>query len=127
MIEATIRKDLDAVLATFAEDSCFAQPFNPTQPGLLFKGKKEIRAGFQQIFAFIKRINYLDSRYTVSDDGTTIFLETQGDMVLAGRNLEYKNFYIFRFDFNCEGQIKLLTEYMNSLYLSQILNPPSRG
>lgn len=117
LIKNTQNKNLDQLLSHFIDDAVFAQPFNPADADFAYRGKSEIGDGFQGIFGLIEKFGYDDQRYTVSNDGLTVFFEAQGNMAFAGTGNDYKNYYVFRVDFTKDGKVHKLTEYMNSLYL----------
>ena len=117
LIQATEEQDIEKLMSGFADDAVFAQPFNPAGPDYAYEGKAAVRKGFEGIFGLMETLGYKDKRYTVSDDGNAVFLEAQGQMTLAGSGKEYDNFYVFRVDFDADGRVTKLTEYMNSLYL----------
>jgi ketosteroid isomerase-like protein len=122
LFAAAQTKNLEALMNGFTETAVFAQPFHPMGPDFAYRGTSEIRQGMQGIFALIETIGYTDTTYTVSGDGRSVFVETKGDMVLAGSGKPYNNGYIFRVDFNGEGLVEKFTEYTNSLYIVQTID-----
>jgi ketosteroid isomerase-like protein len=111
-------KDLENAINGFTEEAVFAQPFNPKGADFAYNGKEEIKNGLIRIFGIIDTISYTYESYTKSADGSTVFVETKGEMTLSN-GTPYNNSYVFRFDFNNIGKVTKVTEYMNSLYLAQ--------
>ena len=61
----------------------------------------------------------------MSEDGTTIFIQTIGvDWIFAPTGGSYENVYIFRIDFNSEGQIQAIEEYLNWVVNSEVTGTP---
>jgi ketosteroid isomerase-like protein len=52
------RHDVDFIVASFAEDGVFRNAMGPDGTGNTYKGKKEIRAFFEKLFASTKDIQW---------------------------------------------------------------------
>ncbi|MDW3195060.1 MAG: nuclear transport factor 2 family protein [Cytophagales bacterium] len=127
MIAATENKDIETLMSFFTEDAIFAQPFNPQGVDYAYSSKEAIRAGFEGIFKLIDTMSYKNKAFTPSNDGSVVFFEAQGDMQLSGSGKDYDNMYVFRVDFDKNGKVTKLTEYMNSLYLAKTFNVLKSG
>ncbi|MEM1249879.1 MAG: nuclear transport factor 2 family protein [Acidobacteriota bacterium] len=123
VMEASRLKDMERLMSYFADEAVFRQAFNPGGERL-HRGKEAIRKAYEQIFANIEELIYVESRYTVSLDGKTVFLEAQGDMVVTATGAEYKNTHVFRVDFGDCSQIESLLQYANPLEILRAFSPP---
>jgi len=121
LLEGTTLKDIDLVVDLFAEDAKFLQPYSIQGAGVVHEGVAKIRDEFESIFKEVEKIAYETQKQTVSTDGLAVFIEVQGDMKLVGSSKNYRNYYVFRFDFDESGNVQCLTEYMNSHYLAQFI------
>ena len=62
------RHDLDAIMASFAEDAVFETPRGPDPWGRRCVGKDEVRAGLAARFAGVPDVHYGDDSHFVSGD-----------------------------------------------------------
>jgi steroid delta-isomerase-like uncharacterized protein len=68
VLDAFNRHDLDAIMATFADDCVFESPRGPEPWGRRFVGKEEIRRGLAMRFEGIPDVHYGDDAHFVSGD-----------------------------------------------------------
>jgi ketosteroid isomerase-like protein len=111
-------KNLEGVVALLTEDATWSQPFQPSG-AITLSGRPQITVGYEWFFATFNTIRFGARKYTVSNDGCTVFAEMQGDFDLTGGAGDYDNFFVFRLDFAADGRVSALTHYMNSFYTAQ--------
>lgn len=112
------------LLAENVTDNVRLNPDGSQNP-ITFSGIEEVRGFITSIFQSFDNISFKDRRYTVSEDGTTIFIQTIGvDWIFAPTGGSYENVYIFRIDFNSEGQIQAIEEYLNWVVNSEVTGTP---
>ncbi len=120
------RRDKAAEDALFTEDVVHLIPLNPTgtpTPWFEYKGKKEVTDYQHQVLDNFSRLRMLDPRYTVSADGTTVFVEAKGDYLAVKGNKPYNNVYVFKFVVR-DGQLAHVTEYANPVTYAKLMGMP---
>ena len=83
------------------------------QDGEPARGREAFGSRLGSIGALMKSAKFIDRRITASADGTTTFVQANGDFVTTeGR--PYRNVYVFRFDWRA-GTIVSWEEYANPM------------
>ncbi len=67
-LEAFNRHDLDAIMASFADDCVFYMPRGAGPRGDRYSGKADVRAGLARRFAGIPDVHYGDDRHWACGD-----------------------------------------------------------
>ena len=88
-----------------------------------FKGKDAVIGYLHGIIDNFVQTVLLNKRYYVSDDGSTVFVEANGDLIQAKTNKPYNNVYIFKFVF-ADTKIIHISEYANPIAYSKIAGLP---
>jgi ketosteroid isomerase-like protein len=81
-------------------------------PWYAFEGKDHVLAYNASVAAKFDRVEFLDKEWTVANDGTAVFLQTNGDILSTAENLDYKNVYVFKVEL-VDGKVKRVLEYAN--------------
>jgi len=77
------------------------------------QGKAAVLAHLASLTDMIGSAHFIDRRVTAAADGTTAFVQTQGDFATrSGR--PYRNVYMFRFDWR-DGRLAAWEEYANPI------------
>ena len=87
LVEAFNRKDLDTIVAAFAEDGEFLLAAGPEPFGARFVGRDEIRAGLAARFAAVPDIRWSDGRHWIFGDKALSEWRVQGTLP-DGRRLD---------------------------------------
>lgn len=104
---AVASKDVDAVLAFFAEDAVFIDPHYP-RPRM--EGKGEIADGFRWSFAGLTKMGFTIDRFFPSADGTSAAVEVTTDHVArGGMRLHFSQVFIIETN---HGLISRLQSYV---------------
>ena len=120
------REDV-SVFEFLAEDVTDNVRLNPngTPEPVSFNGRDEVVGFINTIFQSFDNISFNDRRLTVSEDGNTVFIQTVGGAwTFTPTGGTYQNVYIFRVDFNEEGQIEAIEEYLNWVVNSEVAGVP---
>ncbi|WP_189221387.1 nuclear transport factor 2 family protein [Saccharothrix coeruleofusca] len=134
-IDAIQAKDLDAVAATLATDARqlfmhstatrsgegVADIIAGRRKGFCVadvKGKEEILAYTEALFAKFTPLLWRDHEWTVSASGE-VFFSGKGDMVVARTGKPYRNSYLTRFDVH-DGKIVRMAEYGDVLMYARL-------
>ena len=84
-----------------------------TEDGEPARGRQAFGSRLGSISGLMKSAKFIDRRVTVSADGATTFVQTNGDFITAdGR--PYQNVYVFRFDWR-DDKIVTWEEYANPM------------
>ncbi len=97
---------------------------NATQDPTTFIGEEAVAGYFNTIFDLFSQITLLDTRTTPAADGNSIFAQFNGDFTVDGANTPYRNVYIIRLDFNANGEIDVIEEYLNPVINGEFLGQP---
>ena len=62
----------------------------------------------------------VDRKTFITDDGTTVFVEGRGDLILEKTGQPYRNIYVFKFSIS-EGKITEIREYANPVIYAKAL------
>jgi ketosteroid isomerase-like protein len=101
-------KDAESVEAMLTEDVVVVHPFTfsgATMPEAEFEGREQVMGYVNGLFTSFSQIS-------IADDGSTVFVEAQGDFIAAQGNLPYRNVYVFKLELR-DGQISAIREYYN--------------
>ena len=89
----------------------------------MFRGKDAVLGYLGTIVANFSRAVLTERRFTVAEDGATVFLEAKGDLVHAHTSAPYRNMYVFRFDLH-DGRIVGIAEYANPVPFARLVGLP---
>lgn len=82
------------------------------EPWYVFDGREHVMGYIRSVAAKFDRVAFLDKVYTVSEDGSSVFLQANGDILSTVEKLVYRNVYIFKVDI-VDGKIVKVWEYAN--------------
>jgi ketosteroid isomerase-like protein len=118
-MQAVERTDLEAVAEFQHADIVLTQPmtFDGSQePILVGAGRDQVLGYFRSVFARTPRIDFFDTRISVTHGGNVSFVETKGDFTAAdGR--AYRNVYVWRLDWTADGRLLRIADYYNPVIL----------
>jgi ketosteroid isomerase-like protein len=112
-LDAMEAADVGVLAAMLHEDVTWSGPMSADggQDVEVVHGLDAFGARLMEIGGLMQSAKFADRRITVSTDGTTSFVQSNGDFVTAdGR--PYRNVYVFRFDW-VEDKIVAWEEYAN--------------
>lgn len=124
-------KDVALMESIMHEDILIDFPLSEsgrTEPGLYreFRGLDECREFWKNAFQLEESVHpFTDLNLTVNPDGSRIFLEAKGDMVMT-TGAEYRNRYAIRYDIE-NGKIRHFREYYNPLISAVAFGRPIAG
>lgn len=96
VVDAFNRHDLDAILASFAEDAVLETPRGPDSWGTRYVGKAAVREGLAGRFAGIPDVHYGEDRHMVCGNrGVSEWLLT--GTTTAGERIEVRGCDLFEF------------------------------
>ena len=124
--EALEKHDIALIERHLADDVVEIIPFSNTgkpDPFYAFNGKAEVLGYLNTIVTNFSRVVLVDRRYSVSDDGRSVFLQAEGDLVQAGTGAKYQNVYIFKFEIR-DGQLVHIDEYANPITYALLAGLP---
>lgn len=116
-MKAMSEKDRETLASLIDENAVFEYPFDRsgrTEEGSWrrFQGREAVLSGYvDTAFTRIAKIAWTDEQFTTSADGSVVFVEALGDMVLS-TSAVYQNRYVLRFDVR-HGRVVGMKEYMN--------------
>ncbi|GAB6898926.1 nuclear transport factor 2 family protein [Kineosporia succinea] len=125
-VEALEMRDADLIAPHLADDVVEVIPYSntgKTEPWFVFNGKAEVVSYLNTIAGNFSRVSLLNQRYSVTDDGTAVFLQAEGDLVQAGSDAPYRNVYVFKFEIR-DGQITHVDEYANPIAFAVLTGLP---
>jgi ketosteroid isomerase-like protein len=91
-----------------------------TDPERVFDGKDAVLGYLQLILDNFKHAVLVDRQTFSTDDGATVFMEGQGDLILKQTGQPYRNIYVFRFSIS-DGKITEIREYANPVIYAKAL------
>ena len=113
----------------FSDNPVVTLRMNPdgSQNGEVYQGTGQVQGYFNEIFQAFSVIRIQDVRLTASEDGRSVFAQFNGDFEVEATGTPYRNVYISRVDFNEQGEIMAIEEYLNpvinGVYLGIPLGP----
>jgi ketosteroid isomerase-like protein len=123
LISALEHENLDAILATLAEEVSVVLPLAPdgnNDPSHIdhFAGRRAVRALLWRTFLAYRHIAFVDDVITPSSDGRVIFVEARGDfLTVDGR--PYRNAYLIKLVFDDAGAVTRIEEWTNPVTAAQ--------
>jgi ketosteroid isomerase-like protein len=113
-------EDLAAAQTFLAPDAMVQAMFNPNgQNGAAHVRLFPATAYLGIISRNYNNIVFTNRRYSVADGGLTVWMEAQGELVVAATQQPYRNGYVFKLTINDGGRIALLQEWVNTVTLTQ--------
>lgn len=111
--EVLTEKDFDRIEGFFTPDATVLLPFaageETRSAPVVFDGLEQLMAYYRGAGQRIAEVGFTEAEVTVSPDGSIVFVENVGDMVLPdGR--DYENRYVWRFTIE-DGQFSEIREY----------------
>ncbi|MFJ9610076.1 nuclear transport factor 2 family protein [Kitasatospora sp. NPDC101176] len=119
LLDAIEHKDPIGLATLMTEDCDKLIPMAPSgrlEDAALFRGKDATLAHMKQLFGAMRAMSFTQREFTVSADGSTVFVQCHGEFVLNS-GTDYPNVYVFRFDLR-EGLIARCTEYFNPVAMA---------
>ena len=116
-------RDVSIASAVLTEEAVESIPFTMaggTAPERVFEGKDAVLGYLQTILDNFKQAAMVNRQMFTTDDGTTVFVEGQGDLILKQTGQPYRNIYVFRFSV-CHGKITEIREYANPVIYAKAL------
>lgn len=124
--EALEQHDISLVERHLSDDVVEVIPFSNTgksDPFYVFNGKAEVLGYLKTIVTNFSRVVLTDKRYSVTDQGSAVFLQAEGDLVQARTGTKYQNVYVFKFEIR-DGKIVHIDEYANPITYSLLAGLP---
>ncbi|MBL7253111.1 nuclear transport factor 2 family protein [Paractinoplanes lichenicola] len=124
--EALETRDISLIDRYLADDVVEVIPYSNTgkpEPFYVFTGKAEVLDYLRTIVTNFSRVLLAGKRYSVTDDGNTVFLQAEGDLVQAGTDAAYRNVYVFKIETR-DGQIVHIDEYANPITYALLAGLP---
>ena len=115
------------IFSLLASDVTDQVIFNPdgSQNPIVYPNPEAVIGFLTSIFQAFDNISFIDRRFTVSEDGNTIFLQTRGgDWVFVPNGQIYRQTYMFRVDFNAQGEVAAIEEYINWIVNGEVTGTP---
>lgn len=118
LFDAMAREDLPAAAALFAPGAEFVLPYNPNGDAGDAGVRRFPAMGYVAVATrSYDGIRFLDRVVTPAADGTTLFVEAEGDLTNAAARRPYRDRYVFKFE-TAGGRITRVTEYANTVTLA---------
>ena len=120
------RHDLAATVEVLIDDVQYIFPLSASgdpEPWFVYTGKDATTEYQRGVLERFSQIRMLDPHYTVSADGTTVFVESRGDYIAEEGNQPYNNVYIFKFLVR-DGKITQVYEYANPVTFAKLAGLP---
>lgn len=111
-IRAMEAQDRDAVADLLAPNArqVFVLNPDPAHPAAVYEGKDQVVAYSDGLFRKFQRLTWINKDWTVSADGSRVFLQAQSDGLTTHSGAAYRNTYAFRIDI-VDGFIVQILEY----------------
>jgi ketosteroid isomerase-like protein len=125
VLDATERRDLDAIMQFVHDDCDTLMPMSMTgsrDDAARDEGKAGTQRHVEQVFAAMSRVAFADRRISVTGDGSVVFVECDGDFETVF-GAPYQNVYVFRFDVR-GGKLARWTEYFNPVTIATAFGMP---
>ncbi|WP_435111784.1 nuclear transport factor 2 family protein [Nocardiopsis synnemataformans] len=114
LLSALEAGDLAALTALVHPEAVLVQPFSfsgAQEPEARLEGAEEVLGYLRQVTENFAHVRFREVDVSVTDDGTTAFVQADGDFTTAdGR--PYRNVYVLRVDWR-EGLVAHIDEYAN--------------
>lgn len=91
----------------------------------LFKGKTEVVEYTSGLMDNFSRLVWVDTSWTASPDGESIFFYGMGDMITAKSGKPYRNFYVTKFEIE-NGKIATMIENGDATLYAKLWIRPNR-
>lgn len=115
LFDAMKREDLAVAAALFAPGAQFVLPYNPSGDASEAGTRRFPAMGYVTVATrSYDSIDFLNQTATLASDGTTLFVEAEGDLTVAASGAPYRNRYVFKFE-TANGKITRVTEYANAV------------
>jgi len=124
--EALEKRDISLIARHLADDIVEIIPFSNTgkpDPFYTFNGKAEVLTYLNTIVTNFSRVVLVNKRFSIGDDGSTVFVQAEGDLVQADTGTPYQNVYVFKFEFR-DGKIVHIDEYANPITYALLVGLP---
>lgn len=106
VFSAVMAKDLDRLMACFADDAVFVDPHYPT-PRMV--GKAAIRDGMTWSFGSIKKFGFVIEKFYLSEDGNSGAMEVAtAHVAMGGMKVEFPQAFFFDMK---DGKVTRLQAY----------------
>ncbi|GMN06646.1 hypothetical protein MTsPCn5_20350 [Croceitalea sp. MTPC5] len=116
-----------AIFNVFSDDYVGFNRFNPSgaqDPVVLPNAQAQIDF-FTTIFQVFDNISFIERRFTISEDGNSIFFQAISDSwTFVPTGAPYNQVYVFRLDFNEAGEVTTIEEYINWVINSEVAFVP---
>ena len=116
-------RDVSIASAVFTEKTVEIIPLamaGGIAPEQVFDGKDAVLGYLQTILDNFKQAVMVDRKTFITDDGTTVFVEGRGDLILEKTGQPYRNIYVFKFSI-ADGKITDIREYANPVIYAKAL------
>jgi ketosteroid isomerase-like protein len=124
--ESLENRDISLIEPHLADDVVEIIPLSNTgkpDPWFVFTGKSEVLDYLGTIARNFSQVRLVNQRHTVSEDGTSVFVQTEGDLIQAGTGTPYHNVYVFKVETR-DGQIVHIDEYANPIAYALLAGLP---
>jgi ketosteroid isomerase-like protein len=117
--DAVAREDLEAAQIFMTPDTRVEAMFNANgQNGTANIRSFPAAVYFQIVARNYENIVFSNRVFSVADDGQTVWMEAQGELIVAATGQPYKNGYVFKLTI-ADGRITRLQEWVNTVTLTQ--------
>ncbi len=117
--EAVAREDLGAAQAFLTPETKVQAMFNPNgQNGTVAIRTFPASAYFGIVSRSYDNIVFSDRTFSVSNDSNTVWMEAQGNLVVAATGQPYRNGYVFKVMLT-NNKIVSIQEWVNTVTLTQ--------
>jgi ketosteroid isomerase-like protein len=117
--EAVAREDLSAAQAFLTPETKVQLMFNPNgQNGVDAARAFPASAYFNIVTRNYDNIVFSDRTFSVSGDRSTVWMEAQGNLVVAATGQPYRNGYVFKLTLT-DNKIVGIQEWVNTVTLTQ--------
>jgi ketosteroid isomerase-like protein len=117
--DAVAREDLAAAQAFMTPETKARAMFNPNgQNGVATIRTFPAAAYFTLVSRNYDNIVFSDRIFSVADDGRTVWMEAQGNLVVTATGQPYKNGYVFNLTL-ANNRIEKIEEWVNTVTLTQ--------
>lgn len=121
-VETRDREGIERLLHPNARQ-VFVLNTDPAHPSGVFEGKDEVLAYTFGLFGKFDSLVWVDKDWTVSADGTRVFMQAQSDGVAHHSKAPYRNTYVIRFDMADERIVQILEYALDDVFLALEIPP----
>lgn len=82
------------------------------EPWYVFEGREHVLGYIRSVAEKFDHVAFPDKVWTVGENGSSVFLQANGDILSTAEKLVYRNVYIFKVDI-ADGKIVKVWEYAN--------------